>query len=229
MPIQKTQMLVPDGCRMVCRHTIPSVPGSCNSSLCMVRDRTQMRKIYRLIGTILLVYQPFMLYAMKRWFPDWEEQVIDVGGHVHDFDLHVSYCGAEWESPSLIQSNPSSLPRHPNIPSGQTPKHFSLSRHSFEPLLRKLVLERYPNIRIVTGLVTGINLDSKKRRIQTVTYTITGATINQPCAFFIDSTGRSHMGTKWLSQAGLPAPKVITYKSNLRYTTSMIIWLIALE
>jgi len=185
--------------------------------------------IHHLIGTISLVYQPFMLYAMKRWFPDWEEQVINVGGHVHSFEINVSYCGDEWESMSLIQSNPSSLPRHPNIPSGQIPKHFALSRHSFEPLLRRLVLERYPNVRIVTGLVTGISLDSKKRRIQAVTYTITGATTNQPCAFFIDCTGRSHTGTKWLSQTGLPVPKVITYKSNLRYTTSKIFWLVALE
>ena len=194
----------------------------------MVRDRTQMGTTRRLIGAILLAYQPFMLSAMKRWFPDWEEQVINVGGHVHSFELNVSYSGDEWKSTSFIQSKPSSLPRHPNIPSGQTPKHFSLSRHSFEPLLRKLVLERYPNIQIVPGLVTSISLDSKKRRIQTVTYTIAGATKNQPCAFFIDCTGSTHAGTKWLSQAGLPTPKVISYKSNLRYTTSTILWLMAL-
>ena len=194
----------------------------------MVRERTQFGIIHRLTRTISLVYQPFMLYAMKRWFPDWEEQVTNAGGQIHDYDVNVSLSGAKWGSPSLIQSNPSSLPRHPNIPSGQVPKHFALSRPIFEPLLRKLALERYPNIRIVTGVVTGIALDSKKRRVQTATYTVTGAKINQPCAFFIDCTGRGHTGTKWLSQAGLPAPKVITYKSNLRYASSETPCLMAL-
>jgi len=166
---------------------------------------------------------------MKRWFPDWEEQVLNVGGHVHAFDLNASLSGIELESTSLIHSKPSSLPRHPNIPSGQTPKHFTLTRHCFEPLLRKLVLERCFNVRIVTGIVTGISLDSKKRRVKKATYTITGATINQPCALFIDCTGRSHTGTKWLSQGGLPAPKVITFKSNQRYASSEVLWLMALE
>ena len=194
----------------------------------MVRDRTQLGIIHSLTRTISLAYQPFMLYAMKRWFPDWEEQVINAGGQIHDYDVNISLSGAKWGSPSFVQSNPSSLPRHPNIPSGQIPKHFALTRPIFEPLLRKLALERYPNVRIVTGVVTGIALDSKKRRVQTATYTVTGAKINQPCAFFIDCTGHGHTGTKWLPQAGLPAPKVITYKPDLRYTSSEVPCLMAL-
>src|SRR5258708_17979152 len=88
--------------------------------------------------TTSLVYQPFMLYAMKRWFSDWEEQVINAGGQICDFDFGVSLSGAEWGSVSLIQSNPSGLPYHPNIPSGpgRPPKHFALPRSLFEPLLR---------------------------------------------------------------------------------------------
>jgi hypothetical protein len=185
-----------------------------------------MGAIHHPTRATLSVYQPFMLYAMKRWFPDWEEQVINAGGQICDFNINISLSGAKWESPAFIQAKPSSLPRHPNIPSG-TPKHFALTRPFFEPLLRKLVLERYPNISIVTGTVAGIKLDSKKRRVQTAT--VAGATIDQPCALFIDCTGSIHTGTKWLSQAGLPAPKVITYKSNLRYTSSEVLKSLALE
>ena len=101
----------------------------------MVHDGIQLGIIHRLTHTILLAYQASMLYVMKRWFPDWEQQVINAGGQIHNYDVNVSLSGTKWGSPLLIQSNPSSLPCHPNIPSGQILKHFALTHPIFEPLV----------------------------------------------------------------------------------------------
>jgi hypothetical protein len=165
------------------------------------------------------VYQPFMLLALKKWFPDFESQVLALGGMIKPYDISLCFSGLVFGSPTYIQPKAQCLPKHANIPmDGQVPHSFYLRRVLFEPLLRKLVKRWYPHVRFMRGTVTGIVLDTEKRRVVQVEYTgESGERANFGCALFVDCTGMARMGVKWLQKAGLPTPKVVTYNARLRY------------
>jgi len=91
----------------------------------------------------------------------------------------------------------------------------------FEPLLRRLVRGRYPSIKYLRGTVTGIVLDTDKRKVTGVDYiNENGERSNLRCALFVDCTGATRLGVKWLQRAGLRPPKVITYNPQVRYAFS---------
>ena len=173
----------------------------------------------------IAVYQPFMLLALKRWFPDFESHVLTSGGTMEPYDVSLCLSGFKYGDPAYVQPGARCLPKHPNIPrDGKVPHSFNLSRARFEPLLRRLVKERYPNVRFSRGTVTGIVLDTDKRRVTAVEYTgENGKRINLRCAMFVDCTGAARMGVKWLQKAGLPPPKVFTYDARQRYGFSKFI------
>ena len=167
----------------------------------------------------IAVYQPFMLLALRRWFPDFESHVLALGGTIKPYDLSLCLSGFLYGDPAYIQPEARCLPKHPNIPrDGKVPHTFNLSRVLFEPLLRRLVKERYPNIQFLRGTVTGIVLDTDKRKVTAVEYTAeNGKRINIRCALFVDCAGVARVGVKWLQKAGLPPPEVFTYDARLRY------------
>jgi hypothetical protein len=171
-----------------------------------------------LIRHLIAVYQPFMLLALKRWFPDFESHVLALGGMIKPYDLSACFSGLVFGNPAYIQPEARCLPIHPNIPrEGKVPHSFYLSRVLFEPLLRRLVKERYPGVRFLRGTATGIVLDTDMRRVTEVEYTSkSGGRVTLPCALFVDCAGMARMGVKWLRKAGLSPPKVITYNPQLR-------------
>ena len=160
-----------------------------------------------------------MLLALKRWFPDFESHVLALGGMIEPFDVHQCLSGLIYGNPAYIQPEARCLPKHPNIPAdGKVPHSFYLSRVLFEPLLRRLVKQRHPHIKFLTGTVTGIVLDAGKKKVTEVEYTVDkGKRMKLECAFFVDCTGAARVGVKWLQKAGLPPPNVITYDPRLRY------------
>jgi len=171
---------------------------------------------------LILVYQPFMLLALKRWFPDFESHVLALGGTVKPYVVGECLSGFVVGDPAAIQPDARCLPKHPNIPrNGQVPHTFYLMRVLFEPLLRRLVKGRYPNIKCLRGTVTGITLDTDRRKVTGVEYTNENRErVHLGCALFVDCTGAARLGVKWLQKAGLQPPSVITYNPRLRYSYS---------
>jgi hypothetical protein len=171
---------------------------------------------------LIAVYQPFMLLALKRWFPDFESQVLALGGTVKPYVVGECLSGLVVGDPTAVQPDAWCLPKHPNIPrNGQVPHTFYLMRFLLEPLLRRLIKGRYPNIKSLRGTVTGITLDTNGRKVTDVEYTNKNRErMNLGSALFVDCTGAARLGVKWLQKAGLQPPTVITYNPRLRYAFS---------
>ena len=163
-----------------------------------------------------------MLLALNRWFPDFESHVLALGGTIKPYKVGECFSGLVVGDPAAVQPDARCLPKHPNIPrNGQVPHTFYLMRVLFEPLLRKLLRGRYPSIKYLGGTVTGIVLDTDRRNVTGVEYTNeNGERSNLGCALFVDCTGATRMGVKWLQRAGLQPPKVITYNPQVRYAFS---------
>jgi hypothetical protein len=111
---------------------------------------------------------------------------------------------------------------------------------TLEPLVRRLTLERYRNIRVIRALATGLVLDDEKTKITAVAYTPKGGRSEQVEAAFVagtyldscylvsencfiraDCSGPAIVGSKWLPRAGGPAPKVMQFNPNMRYGSGM--------
>jgi len=163
-----------------------------------------------------------MLLALNRWFPDFESQVLALGGVVKPYNVRECFSGLVVGDPASIQPNARCLPKHPNIPrNGQVPHTFYLMRVLLEPLLRRLVKAQYPSIKCLGGTVTRVVLDIDRRKVTRVEYTNeNGERVNLECTLFVDCTGAARLGVKWLQKAGLQPPKVLTYNPRLRYAFS---------
>ena len=169
-----------------------------------------------------LDYQPFLLLALRRWFPDWDERVTEQGGSIVPWDVNFHLSGFRLPSPTAIypHPHPSILPPHPNIPRERLPESFCLSRAKFEPLLRRLVVERRKNIRIISGLVTGLVTKGDTKKLTGVTYTIGPDTIEQGAYMVIDCSGPARVGLKALKRVvNSEGFATETYNPHIRYAT----------
>ena len=168
------------------------------------------------------VYQPFILLALKRWFSNFEDHVLALGGMIKPWDVSLHLSGLVYGDPAYIQPEARCLPKHPNIPNdGKVPHSLYLSRVRFEPLLRRLVKQRYPDVIFIKGTVMSVVLDAMKKRVTGIEYTSEkgekGERVSLECSLFVDCAGMARMGVKWLQKAGVSPPKVITYNANIRY------------
>lgn len=165
------------------------------------------------------VYQPFILLALKRWFSNFEDHVLALGGMIKPWDTSLHFSGLVCGDPAYIQPEARCLPKHPNIPNdGKVPHSLYLSRVRFEPLLRRLVKQRYPDVIFIKGTVASVVLDAMKKRVTGIEYTSEkGERVSLECSLFVDCTGMARMGVKWLQKAGVSPPRVITYNANIRY------------
>ena len=167
-------------------------------------------------------YQPFLSLALRRWFPDWDERIAEQGGFVVPWDVNFHVSGFRFPSPTAVypHPDPSIFAQHPNIPRERLPESFCLSRARFEPLLRKLVVERRKNIRIVNGLVTGLLAKGDTKRLTDVTYKTGSDTIEQKATLVVDCSGPARVGLKALKRlAGSEGFETKTYSPNIRYAT----------
>ena len=169
-------------------------------------------------------YQPFLLLALRRWFPDWDERVIEQGGFIVPWDVNFHVSGFRLSSPTAVypHPDPSILPPHPNIPRERSPESFCLSRAKFEPLLRKLVVKQRKNIRIVNGLVTGFLRNGNTKNLTGVTYTTGSAdTAEQSAALVVDCSGPAMVGLKALRRLvnSVGAFQTNSYSPKIRYAT----------
>lgn len=167
-------------------------------------------------------YQPFLLFALRRWFPDWDERAAEQGGSIAPWDINFHLSGLRLPSPTTIypHPDPSILPQHPNIPRERPPESLFLSRAKFEPLLRKLVVERRKNIRIIRGLVTGLVTKGDTKHLTGVTYMTGSDTISQMASLVIDCSGPVRVGLKALRRlVNSEGFETKTYSPNIRYAT----------
>jgi 2-polyprenyl-6-methoxyphenol hydroxylase-like FAD-dependent oxidoreductase len=86
-----------------------------------------------------------------------------------------------------------------------------ISRAGMETIVRKLVLERCPNIEIrYKQSVTSIELNERKR-VRAVNIRDGDKTTSVECALLIDATGPAIASRKWLPKVGFTSPEKITY------------------
>jgi hypothetical protein len=102
-----------------------------------------------------------------------------------------------------------------------------MTRAAHETLVRRLVVQHCPNVKFVTGTVTGVLRSPTSQSLSGVTYrTPSNTTPNTiDAALVIDCTGATHAGLIWLERAGflssLPKEKIVdTYNPHMRYTSS---------
>lgn len=110
-------------------------------------------------------------------------------------------------------------PRYSNV--GATA--FAGSRPLLECTMRRLLLARRKNVRILQGVravnllhekkgdevwITGVETDSKDASLKQL-----------PAELVIDSTGRGTKAPKWLAQIGLPEPEEIRVDAKCNYAT----------
>ena len=167
-------------------------------------------------------YQPFLLLALRRWFPDWDGCVAQQGGFIAPWDVNFYASGFRLPSPTAIYPHPepSVLFPHPNIPRERLPDSFCLSRAKFEPLLRKLVVERRRNIRIVNGLVTGLLAEGNTKKLTGVTYTMGSDIKEQGASVVVDCSGPARVGLKALRRlVNSESFETKAYSPKVRYAT----------
>ena len=63
------------------------------------------------------------------------------------------------------------LPKHPNLQIKSPPEGLWIGRMTLEPLLRRLTMERYKNIRVIHATATGFVLNDEKTKVTKVAYT----------------------------------------------------------
>ena len=167
-------------------------------------------------------YQPFLLLALRRWFPDWDKCVAEQGGFIVPWDVNFHLSGFRLASPTVVypHPDPSILPPHPSIPRERLPESFCLSRAKFEPLLRKRVVEDRKNIRIVSGLVTGFLTKDDTKKLMGVTYTAGCDTTEQNATLVVDCSGPAMVGLKALKRlVNSGGFETKTYSPKIRYAT----------
>jgi len=91
-------------------------------------------------------------------------------------------------SPAVLYPGAKSLPKHPNLQIENPPEAMWTGRMTLEPLLRRLTLERYKNIRVIHALVTGFVFNDTKAKITAVAYTPKGGKSEQVEAAFVAGT-----------------------------------------
>ena len=91
-------------------------------------------------------------------------------------------------SPASLYPGAKGLPKHPNLQIEKPPEGLWIGRMTLEPLIRRLTLERYKNIRVIRALATGFVLDDKKTKITAVAYTQKGGKSEQVEAAFVAGT-----------------------------------------
>ncbi|KAF8492267.1 hypothetical protein JB92DRAFT_3003922 [Gautieria morchelliformis] len=132
-------------------------------------------------------YQPFMTLAVRKWFPNFDHEVVKTGARVVPADTKFHVAGVPIEAPwHQYTAN--------NFPTA-----------GLETLLRRLVLATCPNVKYVPGTVialvrpesSGDAIDSVRVRSRE------GEESNILATLVIDCTGPARGGFRWLQDLSL--------------------------
>lgn len=133
------------------------------------------------------IYQPLLVMSLLRWFPNFVDEIQKMGGRVLPYKPSVYLAG-----------KPFAKPAYPDF----VPPSMNISRPGFETLLRKLVLTSCPNVRYISGTVTGLIQAQSSSAIAGVR--VRNATNGEEsillASLLIDCTGPASAGLKWLKE-----------------------------
>ncbi|KAJ6524925.1 hypothetical protein B0H10DRAFT_2205951 [Mycena sp. CBHHK59/15] len=166
--------------------------------------------------TSLHACQCFLFDGLTKLFPGLEEEC-------RRSDIALTLSGVRIRTPwSAFKSG--------------LPKTMYLTRAGYEPLLRRLVLDRgtYPNIEFMTGTVTDVRADPiDPSRLSKVLVRTESGMQEFAAALVADCTGTARAGMKWLERNGygysatylagqIPLDKLkISIDQKLRYTSML--------
>ncbi|GJJ12742.1 hypothetical protein Clacol_006987 [Clathrus columnatus] len=148
------------------------------------------------------IYQPFLVTALLRWFPNFIGECQRLGGRVLPYKPSISLAGKFFATPTYPDFVPPSM---------------NISRPGFETLLRKLVLTSCPNVRYVSGTVTGLIQAQSSNAIAGVRIRNTGEESILLASLII---GPASAGLRWLKELAKANgnQKASTQLENLRVT-----------
>ncbi|GAA2675793.1 FAD-dependent oxidoreductase [Actinoplanes palleronii] len=94
----------------------------------------------------------------------------------------------------------------------------SMTRPYLEQRIRA-ELAAVPNVRMVTGRVTGLEFD--RSAVTAVRYEADGAGVRQPAGLVVDALGRGSRVTDWLTAAGWHRPPMLRGGDAVNYATAV--------
>ncbi len=102
---------------------------------------------------------PVILYALRRLFPNFDDEAKKSGIGIVPYNCNAFYMGIPtFCPPENTFPGHGILPKHPNVPEGKIPEILACSRVSLELLIRRLVKETRPEIRFMRGSVTQLTV-----------------------------------------------------------------------
>ncbi|THH06443.1 hypothetical protein EW145_g4086 [Phellinidium pouzarii] len=139
--------------------------------------------------TSVHIFQPLALLALRKLFPNVDEEVKNADGRIAAYEVN----GHAFGRPIM------KIPMH-EYPDGNYPECLFMTRELYERLLRRLVTQSSKRIRWVVGTATGINtVPGDPTTLSSVTIrTPEGNGEKIPAALVIDCTGGTQAGLKWL-------------------------------
>ncbi|THG95163.1 hypothetical protein EW026_g6443 [Hermanssonia centrifuga] len=158
-------------------------------------------------------YLTFVLDGMRRLWPNFDNELQKVGGHIAPGDVKPYFSGILIPAP-YTEYEAKSQP---------LPETMFIRRPQLENLLRRLVLGFRSNVRTLVGTVRG--LEAKQGPTARISAIIvrTGngeISIKDP-TMVVDCSGDSQAGFKWLKKCGyeMPADVRLEYDQKLYYVT----------
>ncbi|KAF8577645.1 hypothetical protein K439DRAFT_1639514 [Ramaria rubella] len=155
------------------------------------RERTEenlpvQKRLRVLQYTSLHVYQSFANLALRKWFSEYDIEVLKTGGRFgsSDWNLHMS-------------GTPIVAPTH-QYRGGVLPNSILQARPAFETTIRRLVMTTCKNVHQITGTVIGLVRQDSGRIDEVRVRTPDGEESTLPATLVIDCTGAALGGLHWL-------------------------------
>lgn len=154
-------------------------------------------------GTHVHGLQGHALKLLNHYYPNIENDLVTAGAVSLDFGAQVRlYLANGWM---------------PQRSSGQT--GLSMTRPLLESKIREHTLAK-ENISIEwNARVTGLTITNEM--VSGVEYSLPSGQQHKDSALVIDASGRGTRVSRWLADAGLPAPSVSSIHVDVRYATSL--------
>ncbi|PVF92500.1 hypothetical protein CPB86DRAFT_841373 [Serendipita vermifera] len=168
----------------------------------------------------VIVYQPFVLLALRRLIPNFDASFVRSGGRIQPWAYNSVWSGVPIRPPESTWRGGRKLPRHPNLGNEEQPNTIWMTRANLEIYLRRHLLEGCSNVKVVNGVVTGLH-EGAKGMIDKVTYTAKDGknSTELDAALVVDCTGQSKAGIKWLKSLGYATIPEVSYDPLQRYIT----------
>ncbi|KAF7327955.1 hypothetical protein MKEN_00375700 [Mycena kentingensis (nom. inval.)] len=159
------------------------------------------------------LYLCLFVTGVRRLWRNFDEVAKSFGGRILPADLQFHYSGVQILGP------------HADYPNGDFPDTLLLRRASVQKSLYQLLRETKTRgkIEFLSGTVRSFKASADQSAIESITFRNSDGALEtlNDVALFIDCSGKSQAGFKWLRAAGYDIPDHIkcSYDPNMRYMT----------